>query len=241
MTWQSRTVWMIGITLFLGLGTGCGVDDDDDGAMLLGWNLQYVEDMTPMDCAGAGAVGEKTVRLDIRGRRSGQANQYDFRCTDGQGLTQRLAPDFYDVTVTLLNSQGVPLSSIQSPIDGPVEVRRHGATPLPTIIFSVQSWIVNWTFVAPGPGGVMRAATCEEVGVKMVEFRPQMLPEPPQMFAFECGPNLGITTGIPTGNYSYNFRLLNAAGAPVLTTPIKGPVLVGKDLRPVVSELFVIP
>ncbi|HEY0713007.1 MAG TPA: hypothetical protein VGF45_10060, partial [Polyangia bacterium] len=90
MTWHTRTLLMIGITL--GLVAGCGVDDDDDSALAVTWDLSYVGgDNTPLDCAGAGTP---TVRLDIRGRRRGEVLSFDFPCTDRRGLTTRIQPDY---------------------------------------------------------------------------------------------------------------------------------------------------
>ncbi|HEY0709345.1 MAG TPA: hypothetical protein VGG33_21225 [Polyangia bacterium] len=238
MTWHTRTLLMIGITLTLGLGAGCGVDDDDDSALAVTWDLRYVGGgNTPLDCAGAGTP---TVRLDISGRRHKGVLSFDFPCGDRRGLTTRLVPDYYDLQLSLLDAKGVPISSLT----GESEVRRHGATLLPAVIFDVQSWLVSWIFVVEGANGTMRSATCAEVGVKTVSFEATLAGETPLSFPFDCQPGLGITTGVRTGSWSYQLRLLDAAGQPLVDTagaPVASTVkglLVKPDARPEVSERF---
>jgi hypothetical protein len=237
MTWHIRTLLMIGITL--GLGAGCvGDDDDEDSALAVTWDLRYVGGVNvPLDCAGADTP---TVRLDIRGRRRGEVLSFDFPCTDRRGLTTRLTPDYYDLQLSLLDRKGVPISALT----GESEVRRHGTTLLPAVVFDVQSWLVSWTFVIEGAGGVMRSASCAEVGVKTVAFEATLAGESPLTFPFDCQPGLGVTTGVRIGNWSYQLKLIDAAGQPLVDTagrPIASAVkglLVKPDIRPEVSELF---
>lgn len=235
MLLRSRPLWLFGLTLSLALAAGCGDGDGDNDAMMeVNWDVAYV-DNTAVSCP---AAGTPWVRLDARSQRTGQMFTFEFNCESYRGRTDTIPSGPYEIFLSLLDGKRRPVASTGG---GYFELRRRGVTQVDPVRFQIQSFLVSWLLVLEGMGGSMRPVTsCAEVGVSTVEFSAQLSGEPEgEVFRFNCDPGLGATSAIRVGSYGYQIRLLNAADAPVTTTDVKGPIVVGTDARPRISERFV--
>ena len=153
--WQSRTLWLAGLTV-MSLGPlGCVVEDTDDSAFVAQWRVAYVANGGAVSCEDAGTP---TVRLQARNIRSGAMYTANFPCEATSGITDVLPVGDYEVELALLDNftnpdgtkAGRPVSQITG---GPWAVRRHGLTDLDPIEFQVQVFEIDWILVRNAPGG----------------------------------------------------------------------------------------
>ena len=237
--WQSRTLWLAGLTV-MSLGPlGCVVEDTDDSALVAQWRVAYVAEGGVVSCEDAGTP---TVRVSAKNIRSGAMYTFDFPCGAGSGITDVLPVGAYEVTLALLDGfrtpdgvmAGRPVSQITG---GPWEVRRHGLTALDAIEFQVQVFEVDWILVKNVPGMGMRSVTCTEVGAATVELSAQLASEPAEKFRWACADGGGITQAIRVGNYANQVRLLNAMNLPLSETNVMPVRVVGTE-RPAITVQF---
>jgi hypothetical protein len=208
---------MTGITcLVVGLGAGCGTSDDD-GAVVAQWDVAYVGGQR-ISCADAGT---DWVRLALKSRRNVGSFSFDFPCASGSGLTDEIPAGSYDVTLSLLDARMRPVSQIS----GAYEIGRHGRTVLDLIQFQVLAWQVSWTITRKPAGMPEQLATCADVGVKTVELVTQLGSEEQERYPFDCTVGLGLTQAVRAGSYGYQVRALDAAGQPIMATPVGSKVL----------------
>ena len=235
MTLRVRTLWLFGLTLAFGstLAAGCG-GDGGDARIAVNWAVAYVGP-EPTTCD---AAGTPTVRLEARRSGSTQLYSFDFDCAPLNGLTDYIPPGNYDVTLSLLDLKKRPVASTT----GNFNINRRGTNELTPVQFQVQAFQVSWLLVVKGPGNAMRTSTCAELGVKTIEFSAQLSSESAgETYRFECleNPGLGLTSAIRTGNYAYQFRLLDATDKPLTESDLK-PLVVGggNQLAIVPAETF---
>jgi hypothetical protein len=234
--WQSRTLWLAGLTA-MSLGPlGCVVEDTDDSAFVAQWRVAYVAGGGPVSCEDAGTP---TVRLRARNIRSGAQYTANFPCTAGAGITEVLPVGDYEVELALLDSftnadgtkAGRPVSQITG---GPWAVRRHGLTNLDPIEFQVQVFEIDWILVNTTTN---KSVMCETAGATTVELDTQLGNEAHEKFRWACSDGGGVTQAVRVGNYANQVRLLNAAGTVLSETNVM-PMKVIETERPAISVQF---
>jgi hypothetical protein len=220
MTFRARTLWLFGLTSLLGLGAGCG-GDGGDARISVAWDVAYVGG-APAGCENAGTP---IVRLEAT---SNSAHKYtfDFNCGLLSGVSDFLPPGSYDVRLSLLDSKNRPVAKT----DGNFDIRRRGINELNAVQFRVQAMQLSWLLVVQAGNGAMSTPSCAQVGVKTVQFSAHLATDAPadsDVFQFDCleNPGLGVTTAMRTGNYSYQFTLLDAANKPLTQSDIKSVVI----------------
>jgi hypothetical protein len=236
MTLRVRTLWLFGLTLALGsaASAGCG-GDGGDAQIAITWRVAYVgPELTDCDAAGT-----PTVRLEARRGSSTTTQPYSFEfpCASLKGVTEGLPTGNYDITLSLLDLKNRPVASTT----GNFDVRRHGTNELNPVQFQVQAFQVSWLLVVKGPGNAMMTAPCAQLGVKTIEFSAKLSSDPaPEILRFDCleNPGAGLTSAIRTGNYAYQFRLLDATDKPLTESDLKPLVVGGSQLAIVPSETF---
>jgi hypothetical protein len=236
MMLRARTLWLFGVTLplgaILGLGAGCG-DGGSDARIAVNWSVAYVGP----EATTCEAAGTPTVHLDARRSGSSQVYSFDFDCTPLNGVTDTLAPGTYEISLSLLDLKKRPVAFTS----GTFDIHRHGPTELTPVQFQVQAFQVSWLLVLKAANNAMSTPPCAAFGVKTVEFSAQLSTESAgETFRFDCteNPGLGMTSAIRTGNYAYQFRLLDAADKPLTEGDIKPLVVGGTQLAVVPSERF---
>ena len=228
--WQTRTLWLAGLTA-MSLGPlGCVVEDTDDSALVASWRVAYVAGGGPVSCEDSGTP---TVRLTAKNLRTGAVFPGDFPCQAGSGVTDVLPLGEYEVNLALLDAKGRTVSQLSG---GPWPVRRHGLTSLDPIEFQVQVFELDWILVK-NTGGVMSQATCPQVGAATVELEVGLASEPREKFRFDCNDGEGITQAIRVGNYAAQVRLLDATGKSLSETTVMS-VRVVENERPAISIIF---
>jgi hypothetical protein len=217
--WHSRTLWLAGLTV-MSLGPlGCVVEDADDSAFVFEWQVAYV-DRVAVSCANAGTP---FVQLDARNLHTGAIYPTKPSCELGRARTDVLPLGQYEVTLSLLDAQGRPVSQIT---DGPFEIGRYDLTFLQPIEFRVQAIDIAWRLLPAGGSGFV---TCGQVGARTVELLTQLGTENPETLdTFPCEAGGGVTPAIRVGNYRYQARLLDNAGRPLSETTML-PLQVGGD------------
>jgi hypothetical protein len=228
--WHSRTLWLAGLTA-MSLGPlGCVVEDADDSAFEFDWQLAYVGDGA-VSCADAGTP---FVQLDARNLHTQAVYPTKPSCDLGRARSDVLPDGQYEVTLSLLDRQGRPVSQI---VGGPFQIGRHDLTRLPLVEFRVQAIDIAWNVVPAGGAGFI---TCGQVGARTVELLTQLGTEPPEKLAsFPCDAGGGITPAIRVGNYRYQARLLDGAGQALSETGME-PLQVETDRLAQVDVMFAV-
>lgn len=239
--WQSRTLWLAGLTV-MSLGPlGCVVEDTDDSAFVARWRVAYVADGGAVSCEDAGTP---TVRLRARNIRTQATYNADFPCDATSGITDVLPVGDYEVTLALLDDfrapdgtkAGRPVSQITG---GPWAIRRHGLTALDAIEFQVQAFELEWLLVR-NAGGTMQSVSCQEAGATHVLFETRLASEDKETFRFDCREGGGITQAIRVGTYAGQVKLVNRVGTMdtvISETPVMA-VQVDEKGRPAIQVLF---
>jgi hypothetical protein len=235
MTLRVRTLWLFGLTLAFGsaLSAGCG-GDGGDARIAVNWAVAYVGP----EATTCEAAGTPTVHLEARRPGSAQLYSFDFDCAPLNGITDYLPTGKYTITLSLLDLKKRPVASTT----GDFDIRRHGTNELDAVRFDVQAFQVSWLLVLKGPNNAMSAPPCATFGVKTVEFSAQISSDTEgETFRFDCveNPGVGLTSAIRTGNYKYQFQLLDAANTPISTGIINSIVVgAGPQLVTVPPERF---
>lgn len=234
MTFRACTLWLFGLTSSLALGAGCGDGGGNDARIAVNWDVAYVGGQA----AGCDRAGTPWVRLEARSAGSQHLYSFDFDCAPLNGLTDYLPPGSYDITLSLLDAKKRPVASTS----GNFAIRRRGVNELDPVQFQVQALQVSWLMVLQEMGGAMKTPSCEALGVSKIEFSAQLSgDEVGETFQFACilNPGQGLTTAVRTGNYAYQFQLLDAADKPITQSDIKSVVVgPGPQLTAVPPERF---
>jgi hypothetical protein len=200
--WQSRTLWLAGLTA-MSLGPlGCVVEDADDSAFVFNWEVAYVADGR-VSCVDAGTP---FVQMDARNLHTGAVYSTKSSCDLGSARTDVLPLGQYEVMLSLLDAKSRPVSQT---VLGPYEVNRYDLTPVQPVQFQVQTFQLDWNLVTAGAQDFL---TCAQVGARTVELITQLGTEEPEKFVFACEDGGGITQAIRVGRYAWRARLLDAAG-----------------------------
>lgn len=217
-----RTLWLFGVTSLAVVGAGCGGGDDDEVGAAFGpeWSLEYV-DGTPVSCE---AAGTPKVDLDLR-TPAGEDLHFMFDCSAFAGLTTGLQPGIYAAAVRLKDKN----NRVISEQTGEAELAPGGVTALP-VPFVVQSFKLQWAITKAG-----NIASCDAVGASQVQLHTQVA-EIEQMFEFPCKDRIGASPAILTGLYTYQVRLLDAAGKEVARTDARTLDVAGDKRPEIVAE-----
>jgi hypothetical protein len=209
--WQSRTLWLAGLTA-MSLGPlGCVVEDADDSAFEFNWDVGYVADGR-VSCADAGTP---FVQMDARNLHTGAVYSTKPSCDLGYARSEVLPLGQYEVTMSLLDAKNRPVSQI---VGGPFEVNRYDLTPLRAVLFQVQTFQLDWNLATEGARDFL---TCAQAGARSVELITQLGTEEPEKFVFACEDGGGITQAIRVGRYAWRARLLDTAGQALSDTGLR--------------------
>jgi len=228
---STSTLWRAGVTLLCLGAVGCVIEDADDSAFAVSWNLAYVAGGQLVSCADAGTP---TVQLQARHLQSQNAYTTSFPCADLGGVSEVLPSGPYEVTLSLLDALGRPVSAIAN---GPFDISRRRLTRLPDTQFQIQAWDLAWIISGTDPTGGMSILACADVGAQTVELFTRLGSEGPEMFEFDCGLGQGTSQAIRTGNYAYQVRLLDPARQVLAETDVLG-LRVEADRRATVDVNF---
>lgn len=205
----------------LTLPAACGSSPNNSG-LVLDWQVEDVG-LPINDPVSCDEAGTPKVLLEVTNLSAGTTAQvFEAPCSAGSLITDVLPPGQYSVNVRLLRADNIEVSSIALPT---TVVDRRGLTDLGGVIFEIQSFVSRWAVTRTAAPGV--PVSCASVGATTVEFTATTAGLAPFLFRFGCGDAQGITQAVPDGDYSLQFRLLDAAGNPLsalapvaYTTPV---------------------
>jgi hypothetical protein len=212
--------WTVGILIAV-LG-GCTGDETGGVFVTANWRFRSVTSSADQGCPEG-----VTVVMHVKGGKCGGGECLfdNLTCTDGTGVSGRLEPASYDVSLEFFNADATTFTTTT---EETLDLTLGDRTYSRQILLDGGMFKVGWTL--RDSGGAEH--TCEDAGVFDINVTasPDADPATANNDELDCDGGFGYTFGYAAGSYSLNLEAVNDSGQTMgLAEPLTGKVIVAPN------------